>query len=131
MRIKIDPDRMYFGGVNGFNLFFPEQVTIRNKTYNACLLFYGENKVPRESLPEVYKFDGGNYSVNPMEDYTKINVRLFDYQDPVNNKYKYRVNTAELSNEQSTRESIIIPRSDLHLFGKNTTKSSGNKGQAF
>jgi len=118
---------LFFGGVNGINSFQPAFLDFQDKTTETAVIVNkekGDRLIPQVDILKV----GEKYEfvLNPFQDYTRVDIRIFDYQDPSNCRYKYSLNGASYSSERSPAEPIVLSRRDLKVFpfGENTLKIS-------
>jgi ligand-binding sensor domain-containing protein/signal transduction histidine kinase len=112
---RVDTNEMlFFGGVNGLNSIVSKKAPGKKDSGNieACLLVYRGKY--HEFIPLIHLFDTTRITLDLAQNYLIIDVRVFNYEDPENNRYKYRLNSMPWSEEKNLRESISIP---LNSFG--------------
>ena len=80
-----DDGKMYFGGMDGFNSFIPEEISLNSKP-------------PRIVITEFNKFnthlqrgfsDGDTIKLNYDDNFFSIEFSALDYTNPAKNKYRY------------------------------------------
>jgi len=77
--------QLYFGGMNGYNVFDPDQIKFNpNKPVVVITGFRKFN----EKQPEEY-FDGDTIRLNYDDNFFSIDISALDYTNPAKNKYRY------------------------------------------
>lgn len=112
-----------FGGVNGVNGFYPSDLNLSKTPPEYCLIY--ETPIQKnQNIPTIiYKpSEDERIELDPFQNTYKLSIRIFDYQDPLNCKYKYSLGGYNDTLEHTLDEPITILRNDLKLFGKNVLK---------
>jgi ligand-binding sensor domain-containing protein len=77
--------KLYFGGMNGYNVFDPNQIKFNpNK---PVIVISGFRKF-NEKQPEEY-FDGDTIHLNFDDNFFSVEISALDYTNPAKNKYRY------------------------------------------
>ncbi|MFO7722005.1 MAG: two-component regulator propeller domain-containing protein, partial [Bacteroidales bacterium] len=77
--------RIFFGGMNGFNSFFPDEIRRNEKPARIAISgFYIFDKLIRREL-----FDGDTIRLKYSENFFAFNFTALDYANPAKNQYKY------------------------------------------
>ncbi|MBT8097950.1 MAG: hypothetical protein KJO19_13000, partial [Woeseia sp.] len=81
--------QMYFGGINGFNVFDPDQIETQQAVPPVVLTgFYKSNDPIKSDLPE--DFENG-LELSHRDDRVSFEVAALDYAAPQQNRYKYQL----------------------------------------
>ncbi len=84
---------LYFGGVNGLNIFNPEHMPIN--TYAPKPIITHFEKLSSKGKQEVRITNGGTVNLKPDERSFTIHFTIPEYTHPHRNKYKYRIKELE------------------------------------
>jgi ligand-binding sensor domain-containing protein/two-component sensor histidine kinase len=90
-----DPDgKMYFGGVNGINAFYPDSLMLNAgpppRLFISPVSWWNSDAPPESRIGDL-KGDGDRIIVHATSTSLVFNLGLTDYSNPVNNTFSYRV----------------------------------------
>ncbi|MGD8626864.1 MAG: two-component regulator propeller domain-containing protein, partial [Anaerolineae bacterium] len=78
---------MFFGGINGFNTFYPEQVQEKRQVVPVVITAFGKfNETVRTDLPA-----GARIRLSYRENFVSFEFAALDYTAPEKNRYAYRL----------------------------------------
>ena len=83
--------KMYFGGMNGYNVFDPDEIKYNpNKPVVIVSAFRKFNEIQ----PEEY-FDGDTIRLSYDDNFFSFEVSALDYTNPSKNKYRYKLENVD------------------------------------
>ena len=88
---KGNDGRFYFGGMNGFNVFDPAQITYNTHAPTTVISFFRKYN---ETLPAEYN-DGDTIHLSYDENFFSIEISSLDYTNPAKNRYRYKLENVD------------------------------------
>lgn len=86
---KSEQGEMFFGGINGFNCFFPDR--IKKNTHVPPVLITALNSFDRPiKLAEAIN-ESGAITLSYKDDYLVVEFAALDYRNPLKNQYAYKL----------------------------------------
>lgn len=84
---KSNDGQIFFGGMNGLNSFYPEDIQ-ENQTIPRLVVT--KVRVYNKALPGTY-FDGDTIVLTHDDNFFSVEFAALDYTNPVKNQYKYKL----------------------------------------
>lgn len=92
---KSKSGELFFGGVNGFNSFFPKEILESNKppevVITDVLLLYTDEEGHREKNIDISYSNSNILELDYFENFLNINFAVLDYINSGNNYYAYKI----------------------------------------
>lgn len=86
---RVRNGEMYFGGINGFNRFVPEEI-VRN-TFVAPIVFTGLSVFNQPIFPQGVFPSDSTIELNWRQNHFSFEFAALDFTDPSRNRYMYRL----------------------------------------
>jgi ligand-binding sensor domain-containing protein/two-component sensor histidine kinase len=86
--------RMYFGGINGINAFYPDSLRKMNLPFSVFLSSFSKWDNNDQTFISTHHLTGNSEKItmNPYDHSLTFNFALTDYTNPDNNTYFFRIN---------------------------------------
>lgn len=122
---KSKDGKLYFGGMNGFNVFDPS--SIRNNPNKPVVVISAFRKF-NELQPEEF-FDGDTIHLNYDDNFFSFEISALDYTNPSKNKFRYMLENVDQDWVYTDANSRIaeykkVPPGD-YIFKANGTNNDG------
>ncbi len=89
--LRTSNGRIFFGGMNGFNSFFPDEIRKNEKPARIAISgFYIFDKLAHREL-----FDGDTIYLKYSENFFAFNFTALDFANPAKNQFKYTLENFE------------------------------------
>lgn len=88
---KSKDGKLYFGGMNGFNVFDPSDIKYNP---NIPVIVISAFRKFNEIQPEEY-FDGDTIRLNYDDNFFSFEISALDYNNPSKNKYRYKLENVD------------------------------------
>lgn len=84
---KSDQEHIFFGGMNGFNVFLPSKI---QQSQIKPEMTVSQVSIYNQSIPGIF-FDGDTLTVSHDDNFISLEFAALDYSNPVKNQYKYKL----------------------------------------
>lgn len=84
---KSDQGYIFFGGMNGFNVFLPSKI---QQSQIMPQLTVSQISIYNKIIPGIF-FDGDTLTVSHDDNFISLEFAALDYSNPIKNQYKYKL----------------------------------------
>jgi len=86
---KSEDGELFFGGVNGFNRFYPEKISENKKLPPVYITAF--KLLDKEIKPDTSVIFNKNITLSYFDKFFSVEFVALDYRDPSKNQYKYKL----------------------------------------